>query len=55
MRWCRREPTIREILSDPIVMAVMKADGIDPVGLEAQLGRMAQDLAAVQDLAAPKT
>jgi hypothetical protein len=37
MRWCRREPTITEILSDSIVQAVMEADGIDPEALEAQL------------------
>jgi hypothetical protein len=45
MSWCRRDPTITEILSDSIVVAVMKADGVDPVALEAQLRRIAQDLA----------
>jgi hypothetical protein len=36
-----REFTITEILSDSIVKAVMKADGVDPGALEAQLRSMA--------------
>jgi hypothetical protein len=43
-RWCRRDPTIAEILSDSIVQAMMEADGIDPQVLEAQLRNMARDL-----------
>jgi hypothetical protein len=39
--WCTREPTITEMLSDSLVMAMMKADGVDPVALEAQLRRVA--------------
>jgi hypothetical protein len=39
--WHFREPTIAEMLSDSIVMAVMAADGVDPVALEAQLRGMA--------------
>jgi hypothetical protein len=46
--WVRREPTIAEILSDPIVKAVMKADGVDPSALEAQLARIAQASAAFE-------
>ncbi len=30
MKWCHREPTLDEILSDSIVRAVMEADGVDP-------------------------
>ncbi|HWF95288.1 MAG TPA: hypothetical protein VG291_10065 [Xanthobacteraceae bacterium] len=40
--WCTREPTITEMLSDSLVMAMMKADGVDPVALEAQLRSVAQ-------------
>jgi hypothetical protein len=40
--WSFREPTIAEMLSDSIVMAMMKADGVDPVVLEAQLRGMKQ-------------
>jgi hypothetical protein len=43
MWWCRRERTIAAMLSDPIVVAVMKADGVDPMALEAQLKSMAQN------------
>jgi hypothetical protein len=28
--WCRREPTLEDILSDSIVRDVMEADGVDP-------------------------
>jgi hypothetical protein len=37
------EPTLEEMLSDPIIRAVMEADGIDPQELAAtlrQAGRM---------------
>ena len=40
------EPTITEMLSDSIVMAVMAADGVDPVALEAQLRGLARSTAA---------
>jgi hypothetical protein len=30
MNWCHREPTLDEILSDPIVRALMEADEVDP-------------------------
>jgi CTP:molybdopterin cytidylyltransferase MocA len=36
-----REPTIDEILADSGVRAVMRADGVDPVKLEAMLRRIA--------------
>ncbi len=37
MIWRQREPTLKEILSDSIVMALMSADGVDPLELEAML------------------
>jgi hypothetical protein len=43
---CFREPTITEMLSDSIVMAMMKADGVDPILLEAELRGMAQSSTA---------
>jgi hypothetical protein len=48
MSWCRREPTITEILSDSIVQAVMDADGIDPEALEAQLRSIAREISAAR-------
>jgi hypothetical protein len=44
MRWCRRDPTITEILSDSIVKALMEADRIDSQALEAKLRSMAQQI-----------
>jgi hypothetical protein len=43
MNWHPHEPTLTEILSDSITVAMMKADGVDPVALEAQLRSIAQD------------
>jgi hypothetical protein len=43
MNWNQREPTITEIMSDSITVAVMNADGVDSVALEAQLRSIAQD------------
>jgi len=38
------EPTLKELLSDSAVKAVMEADGVDPLALEAQLRNMATEL-----------
>jgi hypothetical protein len=37
MYWCRREPTLKDILSDSIIKAVMEADRVDARELEAML------------------
>ena len=36
-----REPTMEEMLSDPIVRALMAADNVDPKALERRLMRLA--------------
>jgi hypothetical protein len=36
VKWCR-EPTLTEILADPIVQAIMAADGVDPKKLSETL------------------
>jgi hypothetical protein len=41
-----REPTMAEILSDPIVRAVMRADNVDPKALERRLISVASILAS---------
>jgi hypothetical protein len=51
MNWCRREPTITEILSDSIVRSLMRADGVDPNELEAMLRRMSTAIGTAQDRA----
>ena len=48
MRWCDREPTLEDILSDPIVRVVMAADGVDARKLEATLREIAIDRRATQ-------
>ena len=40
MHWCHREPTLKDILSDSIIRAVMDADGVDPHELEMMLTRV---------------
>ena len=42
----QREPTIAEILADPIVKAIMSADGVDPNVLGSQLRSIARNLTA---------
>jgi hypothetical protein len=39
-----REPTLREMLSDPIVAALMRADGVDPAKLRVALNRIAGEI-----------
>jgi hypothetical protein len=38
--WCPDEPSIGDILADPIVRAVMDADGVKPEHLAAILGNI---------------
>lgn len=45
------EPSLSEALADPIVRAMMKADGVDPSVLEADLRRIAQ---AIDGKSAPR-
>jgi hypothetical protein len=40
--WHGREPTIAEMLSDSMVKAVMRADGVDPEMLERELRSIAR-------------
>ena len=44
MIWRQREPTLKEILSDSIVTALMSADGVDPLELEAMLTQINRKL-----------
>jgi hypothetical protein len=44
VRRIRCEPTVRDLLSDPVILAVMEADGVDPDGLEADLSETARAL-----------
>jgi hypothetical protein len=44
MIWYHREPTLEEILSDPLTRAVMEADGVDRHQLEAMLRQAGRNL-----------
>jgi hypothetical protein len=48
-----REPTLEEMLSDPIVEAMMRADAVDPDELDAMLGRIARTLRAAAPVRRP--
>ena len=48
MRACR-EPSLQDILSDPIIQAVISADGVDPGELDAMLRQVAQKRGAAAD------
>lgn len=41
---CRDDITLSDALSDPIVQALMRADGVDPQELEAGLLAVAREL-----------
>jgi len=40
MYWYHREPTLKDMLSDQVVLAVMEADGVDPQEVEDLLKRV---------------
>ena len=43
MRYCHDELTLDELLSDPLIDAMMRADGVDPEQLGSELARVAED------------
>jgi hypothetical protein len=45
MKTCFSDPTLREVLSDPLIRTIMAADSVDPQRLEAQLRGMASTIA----------
>ncbi len=44
MTECFSEPTLDEVLSDPLVQDVMASDGVDPAELQASLSEIAGDI-----------
>ena len=42
MRVCHEELTLDELLNDPLITAVMRADGVDPRELGEEFTRMAE-------------
>jgi hypothetical protein len=53
MRWCDREPTLKEMLSDSVIRDVMEADGVDPQELAAMLSAIGEELRRGARRAAP--
>jgi hypothetical protein len=49
MRFCHDEMTLDELLNDPVINAVMRADGVDPRELGEQLAQMAEEQDALAD------
>jgi hypothetical protein len=49
MRVCHDEPTLDEMLNDPLIGAVMRADGVDPEQLGIDLARIAEEQNAYSD------
>jgi hypothetical protein len=43
MRSCHDEMTLDELLNDPVINAMMRADGVDPRELGEQFARMAEE------------
>jgi hypothetical protein len=43
MRSCHDEMTLDELLNDPVINAVMRADGVDPERLGEEFARMSQE------------
>jgi hypothetical protein len=43
MRFCHDELTLDELLNDPVINAVMRADGVDPQQLGEELARLAEE------------
>jgi hypothetical protein len=49
MRFCHDELTLDEMLNDPLIEAVMRADGVDAGQLGEELARIAEDRGAAVD------
>ena len=43
MRYCHDELTLDELLADPVIAAVMRADGVDPAELQSDLELFAEE------------
>jgi len=48
MRYCHDELTLNELLADPVIGAVMRADGVDPDTLGTELARFAEEREEVE-------
>ena len=46
MTVCFEEPTLDELLRDPLIRQVMQADGVDTTALRSMMGVLASEIAA---------
>ena len=46
MRWCYDEPTLDEMLADPLIESLMQADGVNADELRPALNEVAQAVSA---------
>jgi len=49
MRFCHDELTLDDMLNDPLIGAVMRADGVDAGELGAELARVAEERDALAE------
>ena len=49
MRWCHDEPTLDDMLTDPLIETLMRADGVDAADLRPALDEMAELVASRSD------
>jgi hypothetical protein len=46
MRWCHDEPTLDDMLTDPLIQTLMRADGVDAGELRPVFDEIAQAVSA---------
>ena len=46
MRWCHNEPTLDDMLADPLIETLMRADGVDAGELRPVFDEIAQAVSA---------
>ena len=51
MRWCYDEPSIDDMLTDPLIETLMRADGVDPDELRPALNEMAELVSSRSEVA----
>ena len=45
MKFCFSDPTLKDVLTDPLMRTIMAADRVDPDSLETMLSKMARTIA----------
>lgn len=45
MKFCFSDPTLKDVLTDPLIRTIMAADRVDPDNLEVMLSKVARVIA----------